>query len=162
MYLTPAVSVPGSLTGYRALRLVYQAALPDGIEGLLVMLLSLIHISPSQRYHLERYEAALDSPGEWFLREDGTLLYYPRDGETPETAEVIAPVAEGFLRIVGEPAVGLWVRDLRFEGLTFLHAECRLPEDGISDGQAAVSIGAVVEVDGAANVTLHDLSLIHI
>lgn len=38
MYLTPAVSVPGSLTGYRALRLVYQAALPDGIEGLLVML----------------------------------------------------------------------------------------------------------------------------
>lgn len=118
--------------------------------------------APSQRYHLERYEAALDSPGEWFLREDGTLLYYPRDGETPETAEVIAPVAEGFLRIVGEPAVGLWVRDLRFEGLTFLHAECRLPEDGISDGQAAVSIGAVVEVDGAANVTLHDCRFRHI
>lgn len=38
MYLTPAVTVPASLAGYRALRLVYQAALPDGIEGLLVML----------------------------------------------------------------------------------------------------------------------------
>jgi hypothetical protein len=38
MYLTPAIEVPKSLDGYRALRLVYRAELPEGIDGLLVLL----------------------------------------------------------------------------------------------------------------------------
>lgn len=117
---------------------------------------------PSQRYHLERYRAALDSPGEWFLEDDGTLLYHPREGETPEAAEAVAPLAEAFIRIVGEPAVGLWVSDLAFEGLTFEHAEYHLPEGGISDGQAAVSVGAVIELDGANRVALRDCRIRHI
>lgn len=38
MYLTPGIGCSNSLEGYQAMRLVYQATLPPGIDGLLVML----------------------------------------------------------------------------------------------------------------------------
>lgn len=38
MFVTPSIPVPAPLSGYNSMRLVYQSALPPGIDGLLVML----------------------------------------------------------------------------------------------------------------------------
>ncbi len=63
----------------------------------------------NQRYHLENFRAALDQPGEWFLDRDGTLFYKPRPDEDMRKANVVAPVCDRFLRIAGEPKLGLYV-----------------------------------------------------
>jgi len=55
---------------------------------------------------LENYLRALDVPGEWFLARDGYLYYMPLPEEDMKNAEVVAPVAEKFLVIKGDPAAG--------------------------------------------------------
>lgn len=109
---------------------------------------------PYQRYHVENLRAALDAPGEWFLDRDGTLLYMPLPGEEPGRVSVVAPLADAFLRIRGNPRAGQLVEHLRFEGLTFRHARYLLPPEGHGDGQAAASIPAVVMADGAQHIAL--------
>lgn len=116
----------------------------------------------SQRYHLENFRAALDAPGEWFLDRDGTLSYKPLPGERPETAEVVAPVASGFLRFQGDPARGAFVRHLAFKGLRFHHSQYILPPGGHSDGQAAARIPAAIQGDGMIDVTLADCEVGHV
>jgi hypothetical protein len=84
----------------------------------------------SQRYHLEGYRAALDEPGEWCLERDGTLFYKPRPGEDMRTAEVVAPVAEAFVRINGDATQGMPVEHLTFRGLAFRFGQYILPPEG--------------------------------
>ena len=115
-----------------------------------------------QRYHVEGFRAALDEPGEWHLASDGTLSYRPRPGEEMAAAEVIAPVAREFVRIVGEPRAGLYVEHLTLEGLAFRHGQYVLPREGHSDGQAAVSIGGAIEADGARHVTIRECEVGHV
>jgi len=116
---------------------------------------------PSQRYHLENYLAALDSPGEWYLARDGTLYYKPLPDEDMTKAEVIAPVAEQFIVVAGEPSLGLLVENLTFRGLRFAYGQYVLEPGGHSDGQAAASVPALVMVDGARNVTFDRCELAH-
>ena len=116
----------------------------------------------SQRYHLENFRAALDEPGEWYLDRDGTLYYKPRPGEDPNTAEVVAPVAEAFLRFHGDPTLGTYVEHLTFRGLSFRYGQYILPPQGHSDGQAAASIEAAVEGHAARHVALEDCEIAHI
>jgi len=116
----------------------------------------------SQRYHLENYRAALNEPGEWFLDRDGTLSYKPLPGEDMSTAEVIAPVAEAFLRFDGDPAAGQCVEHLVFRGLAFRYGQYILPPEGHCDGQAAARIEAVVQGHGARHVSLEDCEISHI
>jgi len=116
----------------------------------------------SQRYHLENFRAALDAPGEWFLDRDGTLYYKPLAGEDMTKAEVIAPVLSPLVRLVGEPALGLYVENIALKGLVFRHGQYRLPPEGHSDGQAAVTIAAAIMADGARNVAIEDCELGHV
>ncbi|MBC7288640.1 MAG: right-handed parallel beta-helix repeat-containing protein, partial [Armatimonadetes bacterium] len=118
--------------------------------------------APSQRYHVENYLEALDQPGEWFLSRDGTLYYMPLPGEDMEKAEVWAPVVEQFVRIIGEPSLGMPVEHITFRGLCFQHGQYVLPPQGHGDGQAAVSLPAVVMADGARNVTFENCEIAHI
>ena len=119
-----------------------------------------INFSAESRYHLENFREALDAPGEWFLGRDGTLLYRPMPGEDMETAEVVAPRVEEFLRITGE--AGKPVENLTFRGLRFLYGQYILPPGGHADGQAALSIPAVVMADFAKQVTLEDCEIAHV
>src|SRR5262249_39700083 len=86
--------------------------------------------NPSKRdslFFLENYLSALDAPGEWFLARDGWLYYAPRPGEDMASAQVVAPIAPGFLSIHGTVAnTNEWVQHLRFQGLTFRFAEYRV------------------------------------
>jgi hypothetical protein len=123
------------------------------------------HWNPLRRYTtlvLENFLEALDAPGEWFLARDGSLYYKPRPGENMATAEVVAPVAEKFLVIQGDPEAGKFVQHVTFQGLTFHHAQWLTPPEGFEPHQAAAPIDAVVQIDGARHVTLEDCEIGHI
>jgi len=121
--------------------------------------------NPMRRYStliFENFLGALDAPGEWFLARDGSLYYKPRPGEDMAKAEVVAPVAEKFIVIQGDPAGGKFVEHLTFQGLTFHHAQWLTPADGFEPHQAAAPIDAVVLADGARHVTFEDCEIAHI
>jgi hypothetical protein len=104
--------------------------------------------------YFENVPAACDAPGEWFLGRDGTLVYRPRPGETPESAVAWAPRLEKLLVFQGDPAAGKWVDGISLEGLAFLHADSRTPPGGFEPAQAAAGIEAAVMADGARGVIL--------
>ncbi len=114
---------------------------------------------PNQRYHLENFREALDEPGEWFCDRDGTLSYLPLPDQDMTKAEVVAPVAEQFVKFVGEPDLGLYVEHVTLKRLAFHHGGYILPDKGHSDGQAAVRIPAAIMADGARNVAIEDCSV---
>jgi len=116
----------------------------------------------AQRYHIENLKAALDSPGEWFLDRDAALYYKPLPGEDPAKAEVVAPALDTFVRFKGDPAAGKTVEHITLAGLAFLHGQYLLPDKGYSDGQAAVSIPAVIMADSTRGIALEDCRIEHI
>jgi len=116
---------------------------------------------PSQRVHFENFRGALDAPGEWFLDRNGTLSYIPRPGETPEAAEVWAPVAPRWLVFRGDPAKQELVKDLHFRGLAFRFQSYELPEKGACFGQAERDAGAAIEADGADGVSFENCEFAH-
>jgi hypothetical protein len=64
----------------------------------------------------------IDEPGEWALDAEGEWLYYwPRSGLPIETLEIVAPISQRPLQIVGESFVeGQVVSGLSFVGLSFI------------------------------------------
>ena len=121
----------------------------------------LMEWTPRQRYHLEGLRSALTDPGDWFLDRDGSLLYRPLPGETPDTASVTAPVADRLLQITGQPELGRWVENLTFRGLTFRDTGYVLPRQGHADGQAEVTVDSVIDVDGARKVVFDTCEIAH-
>ena len=114
----------------------------------------------NERYFLENYREALDSPGEWFLDREGTLYYQPRPDEDLKTTEIVAPVAETLVHFRGtgpdQPLANLTLRGLRFE-----YGAYRLPPEGQSSPQAACKVPAVVLADYAREISLEDCELEH-
>jgi len=92
---------------------------------------------PGQYLRLENSLSFVDEPGEWYLRAStGDLFYKPRQGETMATAEVVIPVITTLFDIRG--TYSRPVRGLRFEGLTFEHANFLAPDTfGFIDHQAS-------------------------
>lgn len=113
----------------------------------------------TQRYVLENFREALDAPGEWFLDRDGKLSYIPLPGENMAKAEVYAPVGEQFLRIEGTASAK--VEHLSFKGLAFRHSGYRLPPEGHGDGQAAVTVPAVIMAEHARHITISRCEIAH-
>lgn len=104
----------------------------------------------NQRYFLQNTMAALDAPGEWYLDRDKGLLYYrPLPTENMKTATVVAPRLTQLVLIQGDPEAGLPVTDLRFEGLSFQHTNYVLEPEGHVDWQAAVTVNAALQANGA-------------
>ncbi|MBN1865030.1 MAG: right-handed parallel beta-helix repeat-containing protein [Victivallales bacterium] len=84
--------------------------------------------SKTIRYWIENVREGLREPGDWYLDAAARKLYYvPCKGETPENCEVTVPAVKQFVRILGDlehekPAGGI-----RFEGITFAHADWAPP-----------------------------------
>ena len=111
---------------------------------------------------VENARRFLDAPGEWFLARDGMLFYQPRPGEDMASATVVAPVADKFIILRGDPAAGRFVEHISFKGLAFRHAQWLTPPGGFEPNQAASSIDAVVMADGTRHVTLENCEIGHI
>jgi hypothetical protein len=111
---------------------------------------------------LENALRFLDAPGEWFLSRDGMLYYKPLPGENMNKTEVIAPVANKFIVIKGDPAADQFVEHITFKGLAFEHAQWLTPPGGFEPAQAAVSIDAVVMADGARQIVFDDCAISHV
>ena len=113
------------------------------------------------RFHLENLQAALDTPGEWFLSREGTLYYIPLAGQDMTKAQVIAPVAEKLVVIQGNPEEEQFVEHVTLEGLSFQHTSYPLPAHGYAPYQAAFVTEAAVMADGARNVAIVDCEILH-
>ena len=113
-----------------------------------------------QRYRLENLLPALDEPGEWMLDREGNVWYLPRRGEDMRRAEVVAPVADTFLRLEGTPTRK--VEHVRFEGIAFRHGQYLRPAAGQADGQAAFTVPAAIMADHARHVTLRNCEVSHV
>jgi hypothetical protein len=115
-----------------------------------------------QRYQLENVPGSATEPGEWTLGRDGKLVYRPLPGQDMAKTRAVAPVSPAFLRVKGDAALGMTVEHLSFRGLSFRHAAYVLPPTGHSDGQAEVTVGATIELDGARDVSFEDCEVAHI
>ena len=93
-----------------------------------------------RRFRLENVKEVFSADGTWYLdRPSGVLAYRPVPGETPETAEVIAPLLETLLRVEGADGI-------RFENVEFSHQNLVTPDSGRFAVQAGWNIPAAVEV----------------
>ena len=108
-------------------------------------------------WQVTRFENAyefLNKPGEWYLDESKSTLYYiPRWGEDLATADVELPVLE--VLVDGEGELGQPISNIRFEGLTFSYATWLAP--GNSNGYISDQSGFhLVGYGHEPNVIGHD------
>ena len=117
----------------------------------------------NERYYVVNFPEALDAPGEWYLdRKTGVLSYWPPEGEDPGQAEVIAPKLRHLLRIEGRPDQGRPVEWIKFQGLSFRHADWLVADKGPADGQAAVFLESAVLARGAKHVAFEKCEIAHV
>lgn len=117
---------------------------------------------PNARYHIENARDGLDSPGEWYLdRKSGTVSYWPVAGENMQSEQVIAPGLVQLLRLEGRPEAGQFVRNVKFRGLKFQHADWSMDEKGYADTQAAMHAPAVIEGIGVIDSVIEKCTIAH-
>ncbi len=117
----------------------------------------------NERYYVENFPEALDSPGEWYLdRNTGILSYWPLPGEDPTKAEIIAPKLRHLVRLEGVPGEARLVEWVNFEGLSFQHADWFIADKGPADGQAAHFLEAAVLARGAKHCALQRCEVAHV
>jgi hypothetical protein len=105
------------------------------------------------RFLVENVREAIGAPGSWYLdRPTGTLTYCPLPGETPETAIVIAPVADRLLEFRGDVAAGRLVEHVKLEGLTFAHDNWSMRRGGQSYPQAEANVGGSIMATGVRHL----------
>lgn len=56
-------------------------------------------INNQTRFFIDNIRTGLDEPGEWFLDQDGTLLYIPLEGQKLDESTFYAPAVQQFLLI---------------------------------------------------------------
>ncbi|HEY3342532.1 MAG TPA: right-handed parallel beta-helix repeat-containing protein [Anaerolineae bacterium] len=127
-------------------------------------------------YYVENVFEALTEPGEWYLDQSANKLYYiPMPGETPEATEVFAPRISQFVQLIGKPDENRYVEFLRFQGLTFEHAdwyELEVPlehDTGMpvdrkyaATPQAAIHAPGAIFMEGTRYCAIVDCTIQHI
>lgn len=117
----------------------------------------------ASRYYVENVFEEMDAPGEWYLnRETGLLYYRPRVDQDMRRAEVIAPVLTTLLCFAGDKTPEELVSDVQLKGLAFRHADWVRRDVAFTEGQAAVGLGAAVEMKGAVRCSLEDCQIAHV
>jgi hypothetical protein len=107
------------------------------------------------RYYLQGYRDALDAPGEWWCDRQNRKLYYkPFRGEAAGNLRAAVPQLTELVLMKGDPEAGLFVEHIAFEGITFENTDYDLPATGHSDWQAAVTVPAAIQADGARNIEI--------
>lgn len=125
---------------------------------------NLDHWEPNPRYFLENAPEFLDENYEWVYQPEEKQFFVKLPDEVnPAQLQVVVPLAEGLISIVGEENQP--VKNVTFEGITFQYCNWQIPEMGycgvqachfdprpIDNGWAVVS--AAVHAVWAENVSL--------
>ena len=119
-----------------------------------------LKFGPNQRLFVENVSTAFDKAGEWIWTAD-EVRYLPRAGEDANAVHAVLPMLEKLVEIKGQAGQGAWVENLRFKGIAFAHTRSLVSGDGYFDMQAAVGIGAAIEVEGARNVQFEGCEISH-
>lgn len=121
---------------------------------------SFLQFGTDQRYFIENVPAAFDAAGEW-LRDAAGVKYLPLATEIGKPLQGTMPVLDKLLVVQGNSSTATWVRNLEFRGLTFSYTRYGVPAGGYTDTQAAVQIGAAIEVDGARQIIIDNCQVTH-
>jgi hypothetical protein len=92
---------------------------------------------PHPRYFIENDPAICDTPGEWCLKTDGELIYFPGENERIENTRIVVPLAQQLLVVSGKNEDNIPVRNLHFVGLIFEHCAFYPPVNGYAGVQAS-------------------------
>ncbi len=93
----------------------------------------------------------LDSPGEFYFDRRKQRIFYYTENEDMATAEAIAPVSEGLIRIYGS-STGKRAKNLSFQGITFSHDAWELMEIEDSYGFGGIqSLGLAIKYVPSGN-----------
>ena len=80
---------------------------------------------PTHRFYLQNDISLISKPGEFcYNKKSGELYYFPRTGETIESAVGEIPIAKHFLKMRGNAEQGEQgvIKNIAFEGLTFANS----------------------------------------
>lgn len=117
-------------------------------------------IGGGSRYIMENYLGALDAPGEWFLdKTNGELYYMPREGETVETMECIAPTLTQLVVFQGSPEAP--VTSKIFSNINFAYTSYLMPAYGDEPMQAAAGVEAAIMANYAQGIRFEDCDIQH-
>lgn len=141
---------------------------------------SVFQLEKDDLFYVEGVFEALTSPGDWYLeRGDGTLYYYPREGETISGLEAVAPVLAQVVRLEGEPESSGFVQGITFRGICFGHTEWYFPGGFENDpskphiwpppnaevggfGQAAIGVPGAVWGQGVKDTDWINCEFVHL
>jgi len=110
------------------------------------------------RYFVENVLGELDSPGEWYLDRQASLLYYWPKREPLGKSEVIAPVLGRLIQFEGDEAKGQVLSNVRWVGLTFTDTDYS-PDDGCV-GYSTGNNG-VIYLRGAVQCAVRDCHFVN-
>lgn len=120
------------------------------------------------RYRLLNVKEAFSEEGEWYLdEENGELTYLPTCfeelGFKEVPPEIIAPRLSTLLRLEGsqEPD-GQKVEHVRFENISFQHAEWRQPVGNPGAIQSAFTVPGAIQLRGAVDCAFYACEVAHI
>ena len=112
----------------------------------------------NQRFFVENVSAALDAPGEWMLNAN-SLKYITAAADSNAPLNFDMPMLDRLILVTGNAATSSYVHDLEFRGLSFKHTRQLTPDAGYVDNQAAVAVGAAIEVDAARRIVIDDCNI---
>ncbi len=117
------------------------------------------HQPAPARYYLVNVREAL-APGQFYFdRGERTLIYRPRDGESPENTEVVVPRLGSLVELRGEPRAGRLVEHVHFQGLRLEHTAWEPKPGDAVDGQAASQVPGAVVMTGARQCSVEGCRL---
>lgn len=133
---------------------------------------SVFLLNAGDLYFLEGAAPYLDAPGEWYFNAKTSTIYYlPLPEEKIGESPAVIPGLSAVVEINGEVDQGRFVEHVRFEGLTFSHAQWWFPADFkvgwpapdvMGFVQAAWGVPGAVRVQGARHVVFDNCTISHV
>ncbi len=78
----------------------------------------------TMEYYIENLAEAFKNPGEWYLdAPEGMLYYMPKNGETFENTEIIAPITDRLIDVKGNAAKGNRLERIYFRNIAFAYTK---------------------------------------
>lgn len=117
---------------------------------------------PRQRYYVLNTFEGLDVPGEWCLnRKSGKLYYYPKEGETLDAVQVVAPMTQLLVQFDGSPTTNQFVDYVRLDGLSFQHVDYSVGSEGYAEAGFASGVPAAIQTRGARFCDIVNCEMVH-